>query len=402
MSLRPRIRVAAAVMAAAALAGCGAAGQGRAPVWVPKPQALPPVGEPAPQLPGQPLPGPQGPNGQPVPGQPGGPPPGSAEDPNVLADHLREPWGLAVLPDGDAIAGERATGRLLRVHADRSPPQLIQTVRGLDATGDGGLLGLALSPAYSEDRLVFAYLTTAVDNRVVKFELGGTPAPVLTGIPKGRTGNGGRIAFGPDQMLYVGTGDAGRPALAQDPRSLAGKVLRVNEFGRPAADNPTTGSAVYSSGHSQVAGLCWNDDGVAFELENDGAAGELNRLEPAHNYGWPTVPGRATRPGYTAPLLAAPTGTAPVGGCAVVRFGLFVASLNGHRLLSILLGGNAEPGPVRPLLNGVYGRLRTVEAAPDGALWLTTANRDGHGTPVPADDRVIRIEPPPDSTTSPV
>src|SRR5262249_33050926 len=194
-----------------------------------------------------PLPGPQGANGQPRTGPGGQPSPGSAGDPNVLASRLREPWGLAVLPSGeDAVVGERPTGRVLLVHADRSPPDLVQTLGGLDADGDGGLLGLAPSPAYAEDPPIFAYPTTKADNRVVKFELGGRPTPVLTGIPKGRTGNGGRIVFGPDAMLYIGTGDTGRPQLARDPRSLAGKILRVTEFGGPAPGNPTSGSPVYT------------------------------------------------------------------------------------------------------------------------------------------------------------
>src|SRR5262249_5762464 len=192
------------------------------PTGVSRPEAVPAVGEPAPQLPGEAVPGPQGPNGQHSPGPGGLPSPGSADDPNVLASRLREPWGLAVLASGaDAVVGERPTGRVLLVHADRSPPDLMQTIGGPGAHGDRAL-GPALPPAYAEDRLIFAYLTTKTDNRVVKFELGSRPAPVLTGIPKGRTGNGGRIAFGPDQMLYIGTGDTGRPQLAGDPRSLAG------------------------------------------------------------------------------------------------------------------------------------------------------------------------------------
>jgi glucose/arabinose dehydrogenase len=402
--MSPRSRVAAvALLAAAALTGCGVVGSPTSvPTWVPKPQALPPVGEPEPQLPGQPLPGPQGPGGQPGPGQSGQPTPGGADDPNVLASKLREPWGLAVLPDGNAIVGERPTGRVLRVHLDRSPPDVVQTIGGLDSTGDGGLLGIALSPAYTEDRLVFAYVTTKTDNRIVKFELGGAPSPVLVGIPKGKTGNGGRIAFGPDGALYVGTGDAGRPQLAQDPRSLGGKILRVNEFGHAAQDNPTSGSAVYSRGHGSVTGLCWTDDRSMFATENAGTDGEVNRVGAGRNYGWPTVRGGQVRAGYVAPELTVPAATGPVGGCAVVGFGLFVATLAGKKLLGVPLGGNGDPGTPKSILTNTYGRLRTVEAAPDGALWLTTANRDGRGTPVPTDDRVIRIEPPPESTTSPV
>src|SRR5262249_33154333 len=172
----------------------------------------------------------------------------------------------------------------------------MQTAGGLDARGDGGLLGLALSPAYAEDRLIFAYLTTKTDNRVVKFELGGRPTPVLTGIPKGRTGNGGRIVFGPDAMLYIGTRDTGRPPLAparrrvaRDPRRRAGKILRVTEFGGPAPGNPTSGSPVYTTGNGDVSGLCWTDDRVMFDVEVTGSTSELNRISAGRDYGWPAT-----------------------------------------------------------------------------------------------------------------
>src|SRR5262249_4565596 len=174
MTPRPRLAAAAllaagAVAAGPLLAGCSAGAGREVPTWVSKPEAVPAVGEPAPQLPGEAVPGPQGPNGQQSPGPGGLPSPGSADDPHRLASPLPEPRGLAVLASGaDAVVGERPTGRVLLVHADRSPPDLMQTIGGLDASGDGGLLGLALSPAYAEDRLIFAYLTTKTDNRVVK------------------------------------------------------------------------------------------------------------------------------------------------------------------------------------------------------------------------------------------
>jgi glucose/arabinose dehydrogenase len=405
-SMTSRRKLAAAALAAAALAagpvltGCTVGGAGQpVPTWVPKPEGLPPVAEPQPQLPGAAIPGPIGPDGQPGPGQGSRPSPGSPDDPSVLASGLHEPWGLAVLPDGNAVVGERPTGRVLLVHGNRTPPQKVQTIDGLDTTGDGGLLGITLSPAYQEDRLIFAYLTTRTDNRVVKFEMGSPPTPVLTGIPKGRTGNGGRIAFGPDGMLYIGTGDTGRPQLARDPRSMAGKILRVTEFGEPAPGNPTPGSRVYTSGNGNVSGLCWTEDRVMFDLENAGDTAELNRISAGRNYGWPTGYGPARR--RAGPELTVQTGVGPVGGCAIIRVGLFMATLPGKRLLAVSLDANAEPRDVRPLLEGSYGRLRTVEAGPVGTLWLTTANRDGQGRPVPADDRVIRIDPP-DFTTSPV
>ena len=193
------------------------------------------------------------------PGAPGGPEAGAEDDPNVVATGLTLPWGLAVLPDGTALVGERTTGRILVVQPRRAPAREVMRIPGLDAAGDGGLLGLALSPRYRDDELVFAYVTTRTDNRVVRFTVGGPVTPVLTGIPRGRTGNGGRIQFGPDGLLYVGTGDAGRPALAADRRSLAGKVLRVTSFGRPAPANPDPASPVHSIGHRTVAGLCLGD-----------------------------------------------------------------------------------------------------------------------------------------------
>lgn len=386
------------------LAGCGGRVPntgGGDPTWVPKPEG-PAAAQPEPQLPGEPLPGPNGPSGTPSPGQPGQQSPGGQDDPNVLATNLREPWGLALLPDGNALVGERTTGRILRVHLDRTKPEVVQTIAGLDATGDGGLLGLALSPAYREDRLVFAYVTGRTDNRVVKFELGSTPSPVLTGIPKGRTGNGGRIQFGPDNQLYIGTGDAGNPQAAQDKRTLAGKVLRVDEFGKPAEGNPTTGSPIYTFGHQSVVGLCWTNNREMFAVDNAGTEGEVDGLTPGRNYGWPTVRGSEAKPGYVAPKLVVPTGNAPAGDCAIVDFGMFVTSLTAKRLLVIPLDSTDQPGTPRGLLAGTYGRLRSVVAAPDGALWLTTANRDGKGSPVPTDDRVIRIVPPPETTSSPV
>jgi glucose/arabinose dehydrogenase len=129
-------------------------------------------------------------------------------------------------------------------------------IHGLDTAGGGGLLDLALSPTYSQDGLVYAYVTTPSDNRVVDFTLRGPVTPVFTGIPKGTSGNSGRIVFGADGDLYIGTGDAGEPALAGNPRSLAGKVLRVNDIGDPAPDNPVASSSIFTSGHRALAGVC--------------------------------------------------------------------------------------------------------------------------------------------------
>jgi glucose/arabinose dehydrogenase len=319
------------------------------------------------------------------------------DDPNVVATGLTLPWGLAVLPDGTALVGERTTGRLLVVQPQRAPARPVMTIPGLDATGDGGLLGLALSPNFGTDGLVYAYVTTKTDNRVVRFALRGAVTPVLTGIPKGRTGNGGRIAFGADGLLYVGTGDTGKPALPADGRSLAGKVLRITAFGRPAPENPDPASPVYSLGHGEIAGLCLSGANQVYTTEPARSLDEINRVEPGRDYGFP---GNA-RVGAAEPDRTLPAATAGVGGCAVIERGLFLASTTGQRLYALPLDESGHAGTPADYLKGAYGRLRTVVAGSDGALWLTTSNKDGAGKPTPQDDRVIRVLPPAGSTNSP-
>ena len=380
-----------ALATALLLSGCSAAEALRPdPTWVPKPEGPPPaeLPQPAPER-AQPAPG--------EPGEPGGPDAGTADDPNVVAIGLTLPWGLAVLPDGTALVGERTTGRLLQVQPQRAPAKPLMRVPGLDAAGDGGLLGLALSPTFRQDELVYAYVTTRADNRVVRFTVGGEVTPVLTGIPRGRTGNGGRIAFGADGTLYVATGDAGRPALAANRASLAGKVLRITTFGRPAPGNPDPASPVLSTGHGAVAGMCLSGSDQVYTTEPASAAtDEVNRVEPGRDHGWPSP-----RAGSAAAERTLPAARAGVAGCAVLERGLFVASTTGQRLYALPLDGSGRVGLPADFLAGAYGRLRTVVAGPDGALWLTTSNKDGAGKPTPQDDRVIRILPPAGTTNSP-
>jgi glucose/arabinose dehydrogenase len=381
------------------LAACSESGGSAPPTWEPSPSiGIGGDGPGARAHPIVPLPsnGPGGAAGDnPVPG--GGASSsgnGKPVDQNVVATHLTAPVGLAMMPDGSALVGERTTGRIVQVqpHPGRPVPT-VRTLHGLDTSGDGGLLDLALSPTFNEDGLVYAYVTTPTDNRVVDFTLTGPVTPVLTGIPKGHTGNTGRIAFGWDGDLYIGTGDAGRPRLAADPHSLAGKVLRVNPIGDPAPDNPDPSSPIYSSGHQTVDGLCvlpqtrWLVD---VEPGAGGNAGEVNLLSRG-NYGWPRA-----RAGAIPPISRLPAETGTPGGCAFVAGRLWVTSLAGQELLyAAIRPGVLAPstGPFGAVLKQRYGRLRTVVAAPDGALWLTTSNRDGHGKPVPDDERVIRYLP---------
>ena len=365
------------------LAGCGASAGAGSPNW----QASPPLAAQGPGAKASPIvPVPSGGNGADgtAPGQAPGSTPSSGKstpkiDPLVVATRLHAPIGIAILPDNTALVGERTTGRIVQVQPRAGQPvRTIRTLPGVDAIGDGGLLDLALSPTYDQDGLVYAYITTRTDNRVVDFTLTGPVTPVLTGIPRGTIDNAGRIAFGADGDLYVGTGDAGNPALAADPHSLAGKVLRIDAIGDPAPGNPSRSSPIYARARHVVTGLCALPKTPALlEVEPD----EVNALA-AGTFG--------------PPLAALPRGYGGPGGCALLDGRLWIASLSGRALLSAPLsgtGGVLSVGSFKHVLDGRYGRLANVVAAPDGALWLTTSNRDGHGRPVPADERVIRYLP---------
>jgi glucose/arabinose dehydrogenase len=386
-------RVGALVLAGSLLAACGSAAGGSGdggPTWVPQPRY---TLEPNPFQPQQ------GQSSTPAPSEsptapstgPSGAPTTPAADPSVVATGLSAPVGIAVLEDGSALVGERSTGRILRVQATAGKPVVaVRTLTGLDATGDGGLLDLALSATYDQDGLIFAYITTPTDNRVVAFTLNGPVTPVFTGIPKGPTDNAGRIAVRADGTLLVGTGDAGQPALAQNPASFAGKVLQMTDTGQPITGTPT----ILSSGHHVVAGLCIDTSTSAvFESEPGSAsvADEVNLLSQGGDYGWPT-PTATSR----APLAVVPAAQAQVSGCTATGGVLYLAGLDGKALFASTLTRtttSVKLSALTPSLSDKYGRLLTVVAAPDGSLWLTTSNKDGHGTPVADDERVLHIIP---------
>jgi glucose/arabinose dehydrogenase len=385
MSGRRRLRLrrlSILLVAGAVLSGCGTPDYTAAGPFRPLPQGAPPeVGPPPTSM--APEPGPAGPSQQ-------GSRQQQAGDPNVVATGLAVPIGLVMLPDGTAIVGERDTGRLLQVFPDRSPVRLRGTIPGLDTSGDGGLLGLALSPTFAEDGLLYAYVSTATDNRVVRLPLGGTPNPVLTGIPHGAAHNGGGLLFGRDGHLLVGTGDTGNPALAADPRSLAGKVLRIDTFGHPAGSSP-----VFSSGHRNVTALCQAAAGAVLATDSVAPAGrdELDAVAQGKDYG----------AAGTAPVFDAPAAEAGFGGCAVAGTTVFIGSLAGKRVDAMHLDGHgAVTGSTDKLLTGKYGRLRSVAVDTNGGVWVTTSNLDGVGTPGKGDDKVLRILPPAAQANSPL
>lgn len=314
----------------------------------------------------------------------------------TVAAHLAVPWGIAFLPDGDALVSERDTTRVLLVPRDGGEVRTVGRLAAAHPQGEAGLLGLAVSPTFGKDSLVYAYVSTARDNRVVRMRFDGgslgAPHVVLAGIPNGYIHDGGRLQFGPDGYLYVSTGETGNGQLAQDPRSLAGKILRITPDGRPAPGNPVAGSPVWTMGHRNVQGLAFDDHDRLWASEfGQNAWDELNRIEKGRNYGWPLVEGRGDLPEYRNPYAQWRTDEASPSGLAYADGALWMASLHGQRLWRVPVHADGTIGRPEDFFVGAYGRLRTVVLAPDGTLWVSTSNRDGRGNPAPEDDRILRV-----------
>ncbi|HEY8619952.1 MAG TPA: PQQ-dependent sugar dehydrogenase [Dermatophilaceae bacterium] len=319
----------------------------------------------------------------------------SAPATETIATGLPLPWGLAFLPDGTALVTLRDKGEVLHI-TEGAAPASVGRIPGVVPTGEGGLLGIAVSPAFASDRTVFAYFTAANDNRVIRMTFDGTafsPGRVIVqGIAKAGNHDGGRLAFGPDGYLYISTGDAGLRDPAQDRRSLNGKILRVTADGAPAPGNPFPGSRVWSLGHRNVQGMAWDKAGTMYASEfGQNTWDELNRIEPGRNYGWPVVEGIAHRSGFVDPIHQWPTADASPSGIAVGADGaIYMAALRGESLWRIPLNANGNAGTPKRLLQGKYGRLRTVVSAPDGRLWLASSNTF-RGTLRPGDDRILAL-----------
>lgn len=313
-------------------------------------------------------------------------------DVDVVATDLDVPWDLEFLDDGTVLVTERDTARIRRVEPDGEVTD-IGEVPGVSASGEGGLMGIA---RYEE--WLYAMFTSGEDNRVVRMEFDGVslgePEVILDGLPRANNHNGGRIVFGSDDgMLYVATGDAYNPPLAQDLDSPAGKILRLTPDGDIPEDNPFEGSPVWSYGHRNVQGLAFDDDGRLWASEfGTKVWDELNLIEPGSNYGWPEVEGIAEDDDFVDPVAQWPTEDASPSGIAYVRDTIFLAGLRGQRLWQVPVpeGSAGEP---QAFFTGEFGRLRHAELAPDGALWLLTNNTDGRNPdgPGPDDDRILRV-----------
>jgi glucose/arabinose dehydrogenase len=324
---------------------------------------------------------------------------------DVVAEGLDVPWGLDFLPDGTAIVGERTTGRILALAVAEdgtvAEPEELRTV-DVSGTGEGGLLGIAVSPDYADDGSVYIYYTAGGDNRIAKLNLqsDAAPEPILTGIPSGPDHNGGALEFGPDGFLYAATGDGGVDDNAQDPESLGGKILRITTAGEPAAGNPSPDSPVYSSGHRNVEGLAWNAEAQLYATEFGlDIADELNRIEAGGNYGWPFYEGPdGGEDAYVDPVLTWEPFEASCAGAVFLEDALVTACLRGQRLWIVQFDQSGAPAAEpQAAVVGEFGRLRSVAMGPDGMLWVTTSNLDGlcdqelGCTANEADDRILRF-----------
>lgn len=343
--------------------------------WRPKPEIGVQEG-PQPQVPNAPgLPGtPEGP-GSPQ-GAPPGPPRGCDDpDPAVVATCLEPITAIAALPGGRSALVAQRDGRILRVEKGLDPVEVASLQ--VDAAGEGGLSGLALSPSYDEDELVFAYVATPGENRVVRIAPGDAPKPVLAGIPHGPSGNSGALGVDGSGALVVATGDAGDPRLATDPESLAGKVLRIDTSGEPAEGNPDPTSPIVAAGLHAPTGMCSDAvDGSTWITGSDGDRDLLHRVVPGQPldepaWTWPDRPGAS--------------------GCAVMQGRVQVALTDAGSIFALSLGpGGSFVGQPQTIPLPRYGRISAAAAGGSGVVWLGTSNKAG-GQPISSDERVFHL-----------
>lgn len=318
-----------------------------------------------------------------------------ADEPEVVAENLVTPWSINFLPSGDMLVSERS-GNLVRIADD----QTRTTIDSVYETGEGGLLGVALDPEFADNDRIYVYYTTVeggeVTNQVDRYELNGDKLAertvIIDDIPAASNHNGGAIAFGPDDMLYITTGDAAQEDLAQDTGSLAGKILRLNPDGSVPDDNPFE-NEVWTYGHRNPQGIAWDESGQLWSVEH-GPSGvetgrdELNRIRKGDNYGWPTITGDETAEDMQSPTVhSGIDDTWAPAGMAYLDGKLYFAGLRGQSLYVY----DIDSGKLSKQLSEAYGRLRAV-AADENRIYISTSNRDGRGSPSAEDDKILRLQ----------
>lgn len=321
----------------------------------------------------------------------------------TVAEGLDTPWALAFLPDNSILVTERP-GRVRLISPDgHLQVDPVATIANVKEIGEGGLLGIAIHPDFTTNHFVYLYYTySGTDNslnRVVRMTYQNNRLSdekvILDNILGSANHDGGRIKFGPDKYLYIGTGDAERPSQAQDTKTLGGKILRITDSGEPAPGNPFN-NPVYSYGHRNVQGLTWDEKNQLWATEH-GRSGaqsgldELNLIEAGKNYGWPTIQGNQTKAGMeTAKLNSGDTTWAP-SGIAFLNGSVYFGGLKGQSLYEATI--TQIPIQLEPHFSGEYGRIRDVVVGPDQRIYFTTSNLDGRGSPGKGDDKVISVDP---------
>ncbi len=315
----------------------------------------------------------------------------------VVADNLDIPWAIAFLPNKDFLFTER-TGKL-KLYS-KGKISTIQEIKDVKVYGEGGLLGVAVDPNYSSNHYIYlysTYSTTGVNvlNKVTKYKFENSKLSdakiILEKIPGSLHHNGGRLKFGPDNYLYVTTGDSENPSFSQNKDSLAGKILRLTTDGKAAPGNPFN-TEIYSYGHRNPQGLSWDSSGRLWETEHgDNATDEVNIIVKGANYGWPIITGNKTKEGMQSPLAQSGNETWAPSGNSFLNGSLYFGGLKGQSLFQVkVVNGNAI---ITKHLEGEFGRIRDVVTGPDNFLYITTSNKDGRGTPVASDDRIIKVDP---------
>ncbi|AGZ43959.1 PQQ-dependent sugar dehydrogenase [Actinoplanes friuliensis] len=311
------------------------------------------------------------------------------------------PWGLVTLPDGSILYNRRDAHDIVRLDPATGARSTVGTVPDVQSTdGEGGLTGLAISASFASDRWLYIMHTSATDNRIVRIKMVddrldlASKQVLVSGILRNKFHDGGRLRFGPDGKLYASTGDAQNGDNAQNRASLNGKVLRLNPDGSVPSDNPF-GNYVWSYGHRNPQGLAFDSQGRLWEQEFGNAImDETNLITKGGNYGWPACEGTSgtcNTAGFLAPKRTYPTSDGSCAGIAVVRDVLYIACERGERMYRAVISGTELTG-VQAYFTGIYGRLRTVEPAPDGGLWLTTSNGgDKDSIPNNTDAKILHV-----------
>jgi glucose/arabinose dehydrogenase len=331
-------------------------------------------------------------------------------DTEVIAENLIVPWAIALREDGVIYVTERSGQiRIIEDGVLLTQPLFVFNSPFV-SIGEGGLMGIVLDPDFMDNHYIYVMHTFTEDNqlfnRVVRLKEQNNSATVdkvlIDRIPGNRIHNGGRIKIGPDQKLYITTGDAGNAVLSQEPNSLAGKILRIELDGSIPEDNPFSGSPIYSLGHRNPQGLTWGSNQILYSSEH-GSQGydEINIILPGANYGWPLVQGNQAAIDIVVqrPLIYSGTDTWAPSGIAFIQQGpwsgkILVATLRGERLLALSLHEDGtEVERVEAFFQNEFGRLREVVQAKDGSIYLTTSNQDGRGNPDRTDDKIIRLIP---------